>query len=182
MHDFFHNYDPVFFVSHIDGDCVNNKEGRLEGDALYVTATVKASDNSVITINGKDAEYDPSAHTFSAEVALYNHRNTICAIDKNNGYRAEIVVYWLREAVDKFYFTIDDGIVFLYELTKHSERYSSIFDHPFLGVFKEAHELYGTNVHLNLYYAFDEASAKDFSAHKEYFDLSMMTDIYKSEW
>ena len=99
MRDFFHNYDPVFFVSHIDGDCVNNKEGRLEGDALYVTVKVKASDNAVIFINGKEAEYDASTHIFSSEVALYNHRNTLCAIDQKNGYRAEIVVYWLRDAV-----------------------------------------------------------------------------------
>jgi hypothetical protein len=161
---------------------VNNKEGRLEGDALYVTVKVKASDNAVIFINGKEAEYDASTHIFSSEVALYNHRNTLCAIDQKNGYRAEIVVYWLRDAVDKFYFTVDDCIVFLYELAKNPERYHSLFDHPFLALFQEAHRLYGVNVHLNLYYAFDKASANDFSAHKEYFDLSMMPDIYKAEW
>ena len=74
MRDFFHNYDPVFFVSHIDGDCINNKEGRLDGDALYVTAKVKAADNAVITINGKEAVYDEAEHTYSAEIALYNYR------------------------------------------------------------------------------------------------------------
>ena len=53
MRDFFHNYDPIFFISHIDGDCLNSKEGRLEGDALYITAKVKAADNAAVTINGK---------------------------------------------------------------------------------------------------------------------------------
>ena len=27
MRDFFRNYDPVYFVSHIDGDCVNERDG-----------------------------------------------------------------------------------------------------------------------------------------------------------
>lgn len=182
MRDFFHNYDPVFFISHIDGDCINNKEGRLTDEALYITARVKASDNAEITINGIPAIYDAKTHVFSAEIALYNYRNTLCAIDTKNGYRAEIVVYWLKDAVDKFYFTVDDCIVFLYELTKFPERYASLFDHPFLAPFQKAHMLYGANVHLNLYYEFNEESAADFDAHKEYFNLSMMTDKFRREW
>ena len=42
MRDFFHNYDPVYFVSNIDGDFVNGFDGRVEGDVLYITAKVKA--------------------------------------------------------------------------------------------------------------------------------------------
>ena len=123
MRDFFHNYDPVFFVSHIDGDCLNNKEGVLKDGALYITAKVKAADNAVITINGIPAEYNEEEHTYSATLPLYNYRNTLCAIDTKNGYRAEIVVFWLREAIDKFYFTVDDCVLFLYELTKYPEKY-----------------------------------------------------------
>lgn len=182
MRDFFREHDPVFFVSHIDGDCINNKEGKLQGEALYVTATVKASDNAEITINGQPAVYDPIEHTYSAQIPLYNYRNTLYAIDSKNGYRAEIVVFWLKNAVDKFYFTVDDCIVFLYELSKHPEKYPSLFDHPFLAIFKKAHRLYGAHVHLNLYYEFDAASMADFAAHKEYFNLSMMTDRYRGEW
>ena len=37
MRDFFHNYDPVYFVSNIDGDFVNGFDGRAEGDVLNET-------------------------------------------------------------------------------------------------------------------------------------------------
>lgn len=182
MRDFFHNYDPIFFVSHIDGDCINSKEGRLEGDVLYVTATVKAADNAAVTINGKEATYDKEQHTYSAEIPLYNYRNTLYAIDTRNGYRAEIVIYWLKNATDKFIFVVDDAIVFLYELSKNPQKYPSLFDHHFLAPFKKANELYGAHVHLNLYYEFNEESAVDFAEHKEYFNLTMMTDRYRKEW
>lgn len=182
MRDFFHNYDPVFFSSHIDGDCVNANDGRLDGDVLYIRAKVKAADNAVITINGVPAEFDPEDYTFSAEIPLYTYRNTLYAIDSKNGYRAEIVIYKILDTLNKFYFTVDDVIVFLYDLTKHPERYPSMFDHPFLAPFKKANELYGAHVHLNLYYEFNAESAVDFSEHKEYFNLSMMTDKYRQEW
>ena len=182
MRDFFRHYDPVYFVSHIDGDCVNTLDGRMEGDALILPVRVKAADNAEITINGIPAILDKSDYTFRAEVPLYNYRNTLCAIDSKNGYRAEILVFRILDVLNKFYFTVDDCIVFLYELTKHPEQYPSMFDHPFLAPFRTAHERYGAHVHLNLYYEFDERSASDFSAHKEYFNLSMMTDRYRKEW
>lgn len=182
MRDFFHNYNPVFFTSHIDGDCISNYEGRLDGDALYIKATVKASDNAKITINGLDAKYDEAEHIYTAEIPLYNYRNTLCAIDTKNGYREEIVVYWLKNATNKFYFTVDDCIVFLYELTKYQDKFNSIFEHHFLAPFKKAHDLYGANVHLNLYWEYNDETARDFAEHKEYFNLSMMTDKYRKEW
>lgn len=182
MRDFFHKHDPIFFVSHIDGDCINSKEGRLDGEALVIRAVVKAADNAVITINGKPAVYDGATHSFSAEVSLYNYRNTLTAIDTKNGYRADIVVFWLRELSDRFYVAADDCILFLYELTKNPERFPSLFDHPFLAPFYEAHRQYGAHVHLNLFYEFNEESAVDFGEHKDHFDLSMMTDRYREEW
>lgn len=182
MRDFFHNYDPVNFVSHIDGDFVNGFDGRAEGDALYICAKVKAADNAVISINGIPAVFDSRDSTYYAEVPLYTYRNTLCAIDSKNGYRAEIVVYKVPDAVNKFYFTVDDAILFLYELTKTPEKYPSMFLHPFLEPFKQAHDLFGAHVHLNLYYEFNSDSAADFAEHKEYFNLSMMTDRYRKEW
>ena len=182
MRDFFHNYDPIYFVSNIDGDFVNGFDGRVEGDVLYITAKVKAADNAVVTINGIPTVFDETDYTFVAEVPLYTYRNTLCAIDSKNGYRAEIVVYKKLDTVNKFYFTVDDAILFLQELTRRPDKYPSMFLHPFLAPFKQAHDLYGAHVHLNLYYEFNDESAADFTEHKEYFNLSMMTDRYKSEW
>lgn len=182
MRDFFHRHDPVSFLSHIDGDCINLNDGHFADNIFYIPVKLKAASNAQITVNGIPAVLDKSDYTFRAEVPLFGYRNTLCAIDKANGYRAEIVVYRVLEATNKFCFAVDDCIIFLYDLTKEPEKYPSMFDHPFLAPFKKAHDLYGACVHLNLFYAHDDTGARDFSNHKEYFDLSMMTDRYRREF
>ncbi len=182
MRDFFHTYDPVSFVFPIDGDCLNINDGYEDDGVLYIKAKVRAAENADLTICGKKATYDADTRLYVAEIPVHGYRNTLTAIDSHNGYRADIVVYRMRDPMNKFYFTVDDTIVFLYDLTKHPENYPSMFDHPFLAPFKKAHELYGANVHLNLYYEFNEDSAKDFAEHKDYFNLAMMTDAYRPEF
>lgn len=67
-----------------------------------------------------------------------------------------------------FIFTVDDNIIFLEELTK--EGYASIFDHPYLAMYKRLHERFGLKVQLNLFYENGN------------FNLSMMPDAYRAEW
>jgi len=182
MRDFFHLCDPVSFVFPIDGDCLSIFDGREEDGVLYIRAKVRAAENAQLKINGKDAEYSASERLYSAEIPIYGYRTVLSAIDAHNGYRADAVVYRLNDPINKFYFTVDDGIVFLYDLTKSPEKYPSMFDHPFLAPFRTAHDLYGAQVHVNLYWEFNEESAADFADHKEYFNLSMMTDRYRGEF
>ena len=182
MRDFFHVCDPVSFVFPIDGDCLNCHDGREEDGVLYITVKIRAAENAELKINGKPAAFDPEARLYYREVPIYGYRTTLTAIDAYNGYRADAVVYKLNDPMNKFYFTVDDTIVFLYDLNKHPEKYPSMFDHPFLAPFKKAHDLYGANVHLNLYWEFNEESARDFAEHKDYFNLSMMTDRYRPEF
>ena len=182
MRDFFHVCDPVSFVFPIDGDCLNCYDGREEDGVLYITVKIRAAENADLRINGQPAAFDPDARLYYREVPIYGYRTTLTAIDAYNGYRADVVVYRLNDPINKFYFTVDDTIVFLYDLNKEPEKYPSMFDHPFLAPFKKAHDLYGANVHLNLYWEFNEESAQDFAAHKEYFNLSMMTDRYRPEF
>ena len=68
----------------------------------------------------------------------------------------------------KFIFTVDDNVRFLKEL--NDSECQSIFEHPYMAMYKRLHEKYGVKVQLNLFY---EA---------EGFDLSMMTNRYKPEW
>ena len=68
----------------------------------------------------------------------------------------------------EFCFTVDDNIRFLRELCEGDHR--SIFDHPYMGVYRRLHEKYGVKVQLNLFY---EAAG---------FDLSQMTERYREEW
>ena len=67
-----------------------------------------------------------------------------------------------------FIFTVDDNIRFLGDLT--NGEYNSVFDHPYLAVYKKLHEKYGLKVQLNLFF-------KD-----EKFDLTKMTNRYLKEW
>ena len=69
---------------------------------------------------------------------------------------------------------IDDVIWIFRDLTR--QRPKSMFDHPFLGAIKEAHERYGLKLQLNCFYR------TDFFYGMDEFSLDDMTDIYKDEW
>lgn len=67
-----------------------------------------------------------------------------------------------------FIFTVDDNIRFLKELNDSDSK--SIFEHPYMAMYKRLHEKYGVSVQLNLFYE------------TEGFDLSEMTDKFRPEW
>ena len=68
----------------------------------------------------------------------------------------------------KFCFTVDDNIRFLKEITEN--HCTSIFDHPYIAMYKRLHEEFGLKVQLNLFYQMEN------------FDLSQMSDAYYDEW
>lgn len=72
------------------------------------------------------------------------------------------------EAIMYYRFSVDDNILFLRDLTFGS--YSSLFDHPYLSLYKRLHDKYGAKFQLNIYYE------------TEGFDLSQMTDRYRDQW
>lgn len=65
-------------------------------------------------------------------------------------------------------FSVDDNIWCLKELTLGD--YVSLFDHPYLNVYKKLHDKYGAKFQLNVYFETDG------------FDLTMMSDKFKDEW
>lgn len=67
-----------------------------------------------------------------------------------------------------FCFTVDDNIRFFRELSEH--QHGSIFDHPYLAMYRRLHERYGLKVQLNLFYKADD------------FDLSQFPGNYRSQW
>ena len=67
-----------------------------------------------------------------------------------------------------FCFTVDDNIRFLKEITENA--YNSIFEHPYLAMYKRLHEEFDLKVQLNLFYRTED------------FDLSKMSLAYYSEW
>jgi len=67
-----------------------------------------------------------------------------------------------------FCFTIDDNIRLLHSLSAGKEE--SLFSTPYLALIKRLHEKYDLKVQLNLFYEMPG------------FDLSQMTDRFKTEW
>ena len=81
----------------------------------------------------------------------------------------------------RFRISSDDNILFLQDINKNKDTYSSIFENPYLAMYKRAHDEYGAKVHLNLFYEF-VPNGCDFSSEREYFNLSMMTDKFREEF
>ncbi len=181
MRDYFHKNDSIYFEFPIDGDCINERDGkRADNGGVTFVATVCAPENSEVYINGKRAEYAEGA--YRTEVTLCGYRSTLTAEDKTNGTECKIAVYYMPDAVGKYRVSSDDNILFLQDITKNKDVYTSIFDNPYLAMYKQAHDLYGAHVHLNLFYEFDPATEYFSDTSREYFNLSMMTDKFKDEF
>ncbi len=67
-----------------------------------------------------------------------------------------------------FCFTVDDNIRCLKEITRRG--YKSIFEHPYLAMYKRLHDEFDLKVQLNLFYR------------TEGFELSQMSSAYFDEW
>ena len=70
--------------------------------------------------------------------------------------------------IKTFCFTVDDNIRFLKEITERA--YESIFDHPYLDLYRRLHEAFGLKVQMNLFYRLGN------------FDLSQVSERYVTEW
>ena len=68
----------------------------------------------------------------------------------------------------RFCFTVDDNIIFLKEITQNGLK--SIFDHPYLALYRHLHEKYDLKIQLNLFY---DAYG---------FTLSEVSDKHRREW
>ncbi len=69
---------------------------------------------------------------------------------------------------------IDDAIWIFRDLTR--QRPKSMFDNPFLGALKAAHDRYGLKLQINCFYRTDVFYGMD------EFSLADMTDAYRGEW
>jgi hypothetical protein len=105
-----------------------------------------------------------------ADILLKKYKNLIEVYDAKTGTRQSMIVYWLKNYVNRYRLSLDDNIWFLQDLAENSSNYRSIFENPYLGFFRQLHDIYGTKVHINIYYQTDG------------FNLSQMPVKYKSEW
>ena len=180
MKDYLMKNAPIRFANRIDGDCVNERDGKKIENGIEIPITVEAPIDCDLVLNGKPMTYENGVYT--ASVQLFGYRNTLIAEDRTNGTEAKIVLLYIPNAIKKYRFSSDDNLLFLQDITANKDVYKSIFENPYLAIYKKAHDLYGAKVHLNLFYEFDERARTRFSTPRPYFNLSMMTDQFKAEF
>ncbi len=176
----FEKTQPLAFLSPINGDCVNARDGRMVGETLWVHVKVAAPAGSEVFVNRQ--RLTAADGVYEGAVPLTGRRTLLTAEDRTHGTGTEITVLHLPQAVGKYRISSDDNILFLKDLTAHREEYRSIFENPYLAVYKKAHDLYGAKVQLNLFYEFCPSEALFSSPDRSYFNLSMMTDRFKEEF
>jgi len=159
------------FVKPIDGDVLfTEADGILKDGMLYVNFQVSASHDLHITINKNKATFKEGIYT--ATVALDAYRNAIDAVCEETGETETIYVYWFKDGYQTYRLGIDDVILCFQNIYEHQDTYTSIFDDPFLALYKELHDKYSTYVHMHIYYETMDKS----------FNLSMFPDKYKEEF
>ena len=155
----------IQFEFPMDGDVLlDGVDGILSEGCLIVEARVTGGDG--VFINGAAARRDGDA--WVCPVALKPGRNALVARARSAVARIR-ALYW-PGARKKYRFTVDDCIRCFEDLNAHA--YASIFENPYLALWKRAHDLYGSRVHIN---AFERSLDGAF-------DLSMMTDRYRDEF
>ncbi|MDD6877341.1 MAG: hypothetical protein PUD44_06080 [Clostridiaceae bacterium] len=156
------------FITPVDGQMLTDAAGERCGNVLAIDVAVEAAPEKNIHINNLPAVWMDGA--YHATVELDGYRNTIEAHDET-GASVKAGIYWIPEATHRFAFSVDDNIWWLQDLTDQAP--ASIFDNPYLSVYKEAHDKYGIKVRFNLFYATDRRGG---------FNLSRMTDRYREEF
>lgn len=180
LKNYFVNGVGLNFSFPIDGDCVNEYDGELRDGVLYLPVRLTGQPGAQIVVNETDAR-ETAPGVFEATVPLFGYRCALVAQDRRNPeHTARVTVFRLNDAVGGCRLSSDDNIIFLWDIHQHRDTYRSIFENPYLAVYKKAHDLYGITVHLNLFYAFDEMD--DFAEDRGSFNLSMMTDKFRDEW
>ena len=181
MYDYFMKDSPIRFLNVIDGDCINCRDGAYVNGGILLPLRLSAPAGHKVTVNGTAASEIESG-IYEVTLPQYGYRNALLAKDTTDGTSCRITLFHFANAVGKYRLSSDDNILFLQDLTEQSERYPSIFDHPYLAVYKKAHDLYGAKVHLNLFFELCEEGRACFGNRPNYFNLTMMTDKYKDEF
>lgn len=158
----------IIFISPVDGDMLNDYNGKVTGGSLNTEVKISAPAGMNLKINGTAAAY--SGGIYTATILLNDYKNFIEVREADSPEKTSIVVYRLKNVVNRYRLSLDDNIWFLKDIHVNSAKYKSIFENPYLGFLKQVHDTFGTKIHFNLFYQ------------TEGFNLSQMTDKYKSEW
>lgn len=176
MKDFLGENKSLRFDFPIDGDCLNSLDGQVTENGLKIRVRISAPENTDVTVNRANAVFDGKNHV--CDITITESPFVLTA--RAGGQTEQITVFDSRHTEGKYRISSDDNILFLRDINANRDTYKSIFENPYLAVYKRAHDLYGAAVHLNLFYETDDMH--NFSDKGEYFNLSMMTDKFKDEF
>jgi hypothetical protein len=152
----------------IDGDMLHARDGAVDDGRLRVEVVVDAEAGSVVRIGGVRAIEEEGRYV--AGIVLSGYDNMILVRNETTGEEKSVRVYWLPNFVNGYRLSIDDNIWFLRDIYQHQGVYKSIFDNPYLAFLRGVHDVYGTKIHINLFYETDG------------FNLSQLSDAFAAEW
>ena len=180
MRDYLNQSAKTHFIFPIDGDCLNDRDGEMTQEGMIVTVQVASAPGGILTVNGISATEENGI--YRASVCIPFGRTELLAKNESDGTTAVIRVFFFPHTTEKFRLSVDDNILCLADLTKNKDIYHSIFDNPYLAIYKRLHDHYGAKVPLNVFYEFNREAAVCFSKNRPDFNLSMMTDHFREEW
>ncbi len=160
------------FVKPVDGDVLFERADGIEKDGvLYAVVHVQGPAHSHIQVNTIMAE-EKADGEYCACIPIDAYRNAVEAICAETGETATMYIYWFRGGYKTYRVGVDDVIWCFENIWKHQDTYTSIFDDPYLRMYRDLHEEYGTHVHMHIYYQTVDGS----------FNLSMFPDKYLDEF
>ena len=160
----------VKIINPIDGAILNRHDGVVSEEGLRVSVTGTVEPGSGVQVNGIKAEVE--GDHFTVEVTLKDKKIQIQALARKGDQEAicTISVLWDKDSIKRYQFSTDDNIEFLKDIAQNTSIYRSIFDNNYMRFWREKHERYGVKMHHNIYFQ------------TEGFNLSQMSDKFKSEW
>jgi hypothetical protein len=155
-----------------NGDVLNRHDGIEVAGALTIEVSGTAPEGVPVKVNGLPAHV--SGGRFRCELDLTQRRTAITAFASREGADLEhtATVLWDKASRPRYRFSVDDNIEFLRELALRADDYASLFDHWYLGFWRQMHEEFGAKIHINIYY---QTVGGEFT-------LRQMPDKWKDEW
>jgi len=155
----------------VPGTMICLTEEKIASGLDCVECTVEAPADHCITVNGVPCTWNGKA--WSVTLPLKEKKLELSAIDETSKERVESHV-WRFDIPKKTYrLSIDDAVWFLQDIAKNQDRYTSIFENPYLAMLLRLHKEYGTKFHVNIYYTCPEHGG---------FSLPELSDKFKAEW
>ncbi len=152
----------------IDGAVLNQHDGQVVSGGLRITVRGKSPVAGSVRVNGAPVQVRQGAFETSL---LLRERETKIRVEGARGQRDEITVLWDRDSFKRYRVSTDDNVWCLRDIARHADTYKSIFDTPYLALWRDMHRKYGTKVHFNIYYEAEDG-----------FNLTAMPAKFRSEW